>query len=125
NEFKTESEPDNYSISEISDSHVLADYIQKNHELEKMRAEAVDFVSNWKKDINSSQVGRYIMMVKQADSLLMFKSMASEIKSEKSRSFLDDLIKHSEVEKYRKNLWKEYLTLILTLIKYSNRGGKQ
>lgn len=125
NEFKTESEPNSYGISETSDSHVLADYIQKNHELEKMRAEAVDFVSNWKKDINSSQVGRYIMMVKQADSLLMFKSMASEIKSEKSKSFLDDLIKHSEVDKYRKNLWKEYLTLILTLIKYSNRGGKQ
>lgn len=93
--------------------------------LKKMRAEAVDFVSDWKKEINSSQVGRYIMMVKQADSLLMLKSMASEIKSEKSKSFLDDLIKHSEVDKYRKNLWKEYLTLILTLIKYSNRGGKQ
>ncbi len=125
NEFKTESESKNYIISETSDSHVLADYIQKNHELEKMRTEAVNFVSGLKKDINSSQVGRYIMMVKQSDSLLMFKSMASEIKSEKSKSFLDYLIKHSEVDKYRNNLWKEYLILILTLIKYSNRGGKQ
>lgn len=125
NEFKTESESKNYIISETSDSHVLADYIQKNHELEKMRTEAVNFVYDWKKEINSSQVGRYIMMLKQADSLLMFKSMASEIKSEKSKSFLDDLIKHSEVDKYRNNLWKEYLILILTLIKYSNRGGKQ
>lgn len=124
NEFKTESEVNNYSSIESSNSNVLADYIQKNHELEKMRSKAVNFVSGLEKDINSSQVGRYLMMVKQADDLTKLKSMAKEIKSEKSEKYFDYLIKHSEVDSCKNN-WREYLILILTLIKYSNRGGKQ
>lgn len=122
-EFETMSKKKVYNINETADTGILSEFILKNQKYEEMRKEAIDFVAELREKINPSQIGRYLMMVKQADELRQLNSMIDNIKSKQSNKFFADLIKHSNVNKYSNNLWKEYLTLILTLIKYSNRGG--
>ena len=64
------------------------------------------------------------MMVKQANDLGELRhSMIENIKSKSSHDYIDNIIKKSEAEHYRDN-WRDYLLLILTLIKYQNRGEK-
>lgn len=103
----------------------LVKLINKNKIIEEMRNKAVDFVDSFGKSINSSQVGRYILMVKQAKDINEFEfKMINNIKSENSRKVISGIVKHSEAEQYRDSCWREYLITILTLIKYINRGGE-
>ena len=89
-----------------------------------MRSKAISFVASFDREMNSSQIGRYAMMVKQAETLGELKNiMVKSIKNERSHDYIDDIIKKSEAEHYRDN-WRDYLLLILTLIKYQNRGEK-
>lgn len=105
---------------------LLSDLIKKNEKVEKMRAEAIEYVSTLRTIKNPSQIGRYIMMVKQAENYnQLCYDMVAKIKTESSRNFIDKLIKNSESIKYRDDLWREYLLLILTLIKYLNRCGEK
>ena len=90
-----------------------------------MRSRAVSFVASFGREMNSSQIGRYTMMVKQAADLSEFRNiMVESIQSEKSKKFIKSIIEKSEVSHYRDNHWREYLLLILTLIKYQNREEK-
>lgn len=123
-EFKTTPVNSGTEEKKQAESGVLTEFIDKNQKIEWMRTEAITFVNSLRKSIESSQVGRYTMMVKKAKDLRELKNMAEKIRSKKSKDFFDGILKHSEVDKYRNDLWREYLLLILTLIKYSNREGK-
>ena len=103
----------------------LCRLLERNRTIEEMRNKAVSFAASFGRIKNSAQIGRYVMMVKQAKDLteLQF-SMVKNIKSEESKEFIDKIIKNSEAEQYRDDFWREYLLLILTLLKYKNRGDK-
>lgn len=104
---------------------ILSKLIRKNEMIEEMRNEAVSFAASYWKSVNSSQLGRYTMMVKNANDFSDLKNhMVEKIKSKKSKADFDSIIKNSEAEKY-KELWRDYLVLILTLMKYENRGGEK
>lgn len=103
----------------------LCKYIDENKAVEEMRSRAVSFVASFGREMNSSQIGRYTMMVKQAKDLGEFQNtMVNYIKSKSSQEYISKIITKSEVSHYRDNYWREYLLLILTLIKYQNRGEK-
>ncbi len=102
----------------------LCKLIAKNQTIEEMRSKAISFAASFGRKMNSSQIGRYTMMVKQANDLGELRhSMIENIKSKSSHDYIDNIIKKSEAEHYRDN-WRDYLLLILTLIKYQNRGEK-
>ena len=111
--------------SDIKCGGELCRLLERNRTIEEMRNKAVSFAASLGRIKNSAQIGRYVMMVKQAKDLteLQF-SMVKNIKSEESKEFIDKIIKNSEAEQYRDDLWREYLLLILTLLKYKNRGDK-
>lgn len=110
------------SVKKSAESGALSELISENAEIEKMRTEAVKFAASFDKKINSSQLGRYTMMVKQAEDLGELQNiMIKNIKSEDSRKFIENIVKSSEAEHYRENCWRDYLLLILTLLKYKNR----
>lgn len=125
-DFAARSVKENKQAEKTASSGLLSDLIRKNEKVEQMRAEAIKYVSTLKSIKNPSQIGRYIMMVKQAETYerLCF-DMVAKIKTESSQQFFDKLIKKSESNKYRNDLWREYLLLILTLIKYLNRSGEK
>lgn len=102
----------------------LCRLISRNKAVEDMRSQAVKFVASFGKKMNPAQIGRYAMMAKQAEDLHEFKIMASKIKSNKSKDFINDVINQSKAEHYRDDLWREYMLTILTLMKYSNREEK-
>ena len=102
-----------------------------------MRTKAIDFFEKNKKnysgdDIIKSQVGRYVMFVKQSDTYYALKELLKKdiVETEghlKHRSnsvaVFEKIMKNSEADAYSENgLWKDYLLLILTLIKYQKRG---
>lgn len=122
-EFQTMTVKPETANNKQTETGTLSKFIEENQKTEQMRTQAIEFVNSLGKSIESSQIGRYTMMVKKAKDLFELKTMA-EIMAKKSKKFFDDVIKHSEVDKYKNDLWREYLILILTLIKYSNREGK-
>ncbi|MDE6785406.1 MAG: hypothetical protein K2J26_08580 [Ruminococcus sp.] len=104
---------------------ILAQLIESNRKIENMRSEAIEFADRFNDTINSSQVGRYILMTKNAGDLSELNYWKGQIKTAESRDFFGKIIEDSDAEKYSDDLWREYLILILTLIKYSERGLKQ
>lgn len=113
------------NVNSTTNSGTLCELIENNKAIEEMRSRAVSFVASFGKEMNSSQIGRYTMMVKQATDLSEFRNnMVENIQSEKSKKFIKSIIEKSEVSHYRDNYWREYLLLILTLIKYQNREEK-
>lgn len=122
--FRTTSVKTTAVDNKQTETGILLKFIEENQKTEQMRTQAIEFVNSLGKTIESSQVGRYTMMVKKAKDLLELRAMAKNIRSKKSNDFFDFVIKHSEVDTYKNDLWREYLILILTLIKYSNREGK-
>ena len=116
--------PEN-AVNSATNSGALCKLIENNKAIEEMRSRAVSFVASFGREMNSSQIGRYTMMVKQAADLSEFRNiMVESIQSEKSKKFIKSIIEKSEVSHYRDNHWREYLLLILTLIKYQNREEK-
>ena len=125
NDFAEKSIISSKSKKNTNKSGTLNKLINENKAIEEMRSRAVNFVSSFCKDINSSQIGRYTMMVKQANDLNELKNvMVAKIKGKSSQKYIQDIINKSEVSHYHNNYWREYLLLILTLIKYLNRGEK-
>lgn len=113
------------SLKTADKNGALCKLIANNQAIEEMRSKAVSFVASFGREMNSSQIGRYTMMVKQANGLGELQHiMIKNIKSKSSHDYIDNIIKKSEAEHYRNNYWREYLLLILTLIKYQNRGEK-
>lgn len=113
------------SLKTADKNGALCKLIANNQAIEEMRSKAVSFVASFGREMNSSQIGRYTMMVKQANDLGELQHiMIKNIKSKSSHDYIDNIIKKSEAEHYRNNYWREYLLLILTLIKYQNRGEK-
>lgn len=113
------------SLKAADKNGALCKLIANNQAIEEMRSKAVSFVASFGREMNSSQIGRYTMMVKQANDLGELQHiMIKNIKSKSSHDYIDNIIKRSEAEHYRNNYWREYLLLILTLIKYQNRGEK-
>ncbi len=104
---------------------VLADLLASNQKTEAMRQKAIEFVAGQSgKIINSSQVGRYLLMTKNAGNLDELIEWKEKIKSDASKVFFEKIIEDSKVRE-QGGLWREYLTLILTLIKYANRREEQ
>lgn len=103
----------------------LGALIDKEKKSEEMRKKALDYVAHNKNEINSSQIGRYSLMVKNADSVEQLIEMKNNIKSKQSKECFEKIISGSKAEEYSDNMWKEYLSLILTLMKYENRSEKQ
>ena len=104
---------------------MLSDIIRKNERFEKTRQSAIHFVQNQSgKIINSSQVGRYLLMTQNAETLDELISWKEKIKTEAPKAFFSEIIEKSQVSE-QGDLWREYLILILTLIKYANRRGEQ
>lgn len=122
--FKTTTVKLETTNNKPTESGVLSSFIEKSQKIEEMRTEAIKFAGSLKKSIDSSQIGRYTMMTKKAENLHELKSLAENIRSQKSKAFFGYIIKHCEADKYKDDLWRDYLILILTLIKYSNREGK-
>ena len=111
--------------SDIKCGGELCRLLERNRTVEEMRNKAISFAASFSMKMNSAQIGRYVMMVKQANDFKKFKDdMVEKIKSEESKKFIGEIIDKSEAEHYKDTLWKEYLLLILTLLKYKNRGDK-
>lgn len=111
---------------------ILYGLISDNELINEMRSKAIDYVNNMtNKNINTSQIGRYILMIKHSKDLSELTSLVRNIKSEKSKEFIDKLIKNSEASHFScdvvrgREMWREYLILILTLLKYEKRGEEQ
>lgn len=104
---------------------ILAQLIESNRKTENMRSEAIEFACRFNDKINSSQIGRYILMTKNAGNLSELNYWKKQIRTEKSKNFFEKIINDSNAEKYSNDFWREYLILILTFIKYSERGAKQ
>ena len=124
-DFAARSVKNEKTVKTADKNGALCKFIAKNQTIEEMRSKAISFVASFDREMNSSQIGRYIMMVKQAKDLGELQHiMVKNIKSKSSHDYIDNIIKRSEAEHYRDNYWREYLLLILTLIKYQNRGEK-
>lgn len=124
-DFAARSVKNEKTVKTADKNGALCKFIAKNQTIEEMRSKAISFVASFDREMNSSQIGRYIMMVKQANDLGELQHiMVKNIKSKSSHDYIDNIIKRSEAEHYRDNYWREYLLLILTLIKYQNRGEK-
>lgn len=114
----------NENACESELSGILSKIIEENKQIEEMREKAINFAKNIG-TINSSQIGRYILMVKNAASFNELETWKGKIRSEQSRKFFDKIIEDSKAVNYSESDdWKNYLELILTLIKYSNRREK-
>lgn len=110
----------------------LAKLIADNRIIEEMRISATEHVNEISSiTVTASQLGRYTMMVKNAADLMELKSMARNIRSEKSKNFFlktiiegkDSKAEHySETTVHGREMWREYLILVLTLLKYEKRG---
>ncbi len=125
---------DKKTENNIADEYgILSGLISDNKLIEEMREKAIRYVKKYsEKDIiNPAQLGRYAMMVENAESLDGLKTMAEKIKSSQSKKYFSDLIENSNAENYSsdviegKEIWREYLTLILTLLKYLKRGAEK
>lgn len=123
-DFAEKSQKKNKQITSEQTTGILAQLIESNRKTENMRNEAIEFVGRFNDKINSSQVGRYILMTKNASDLSELNEWKDKIRTEKSKEFFGKIIKDSNAEKYIDDFWREYLILILTLIKYSERGVK-
>lgn len=124
-DFAARSVKNEKTVKTADKNGALCKFIAKNQTIEEMRSKAISFVASFDREMNSSQIGRYIMMVKQANDLGELQHiMVKNIKSKSSHDYIDNIIKRSEAEHCRDNYWREYLLLILTLIKYQNRGEK-
>ena len=110
----------------------LSEFIAKNKKLMDMRQEAINFVEENRSmysgnAISKSQVGRFVLFVKQSETFDKFTALLrSDIKEDnKHRSSSVDafekIVEKSDAEKYSDTIWKDYLLLILTLIKYYKR----
>ncbi len=118
-------------------SDILEKLLENSEKTEKMRNDALGYAGGYNEEINSSQIGRYMLIVKKAERLSDIKTLINsvfenknaktdkeKIQKNKSIYLLEKLIKDSNAEAYG-DMWKEYLLLILTLIKYTNRGEKE
>ena len=111
-------------------SGMLTDLLRKNREIEKMRQAAISYVSEKERDyskINPAQIGRYLLMVRQAATLAALKSVvnADKTRIEHKKSAMRDMegIMVHAFQMYREDeYWRDYLLLVLTLIKYGKRG---
>ncbi len=111
--------------TETFEKGILSGLILQNEKIEKMRQSAITFVKEQSgKIINSAQVGRYLLMTQNAKDLNELISWKDDIKTDASKTFFNKIIEKSNVSE-QGDLWREYLTLILTLIKYANRRGEQ
>ncbi|WP_024861865.1 RAMP superfamily CRISPR-associated protein [Ruminococcus flavefaciens] len=110
-------------LSESSNSGSLTELIEKNKKSESIRMKAIRFVENniglySKKEVTPSQVGRWMMIVKQSDS---YEELLKVVNSGKIDNFKEIVVK-AGAEEYSGDSWPEYLLLILRLIKYAKRG---
>lgn len=122
--------------SESSNSGKLTELIEKNKNSESIRMKAISFVESnsdlySKKDVTLSQVGRWMMIVKQSGSYDELSQLVDSRKNEKDdrlgnfREIVKksrEKLEKSEAVKKSKDGWSEYLLLILRLIKYAKRG---
>ena len=123
-----------------ADKGELAGLIAKTQLMENIRMKAVKFVEEQKKVYNNlekAQVGRCVLMVKsvtdykELDSILNENSKKDPEDNSKSPSkpaIMKKLVDaaYSQLSgKAEQDLWKQYMLLILTLIKYRKRGGQQ
>lgn len=103
---------------------ILTELLDRMRAEENMRSRAVQFVaenSGKYSRINAAQLGRYVMMVKQSES-----KRALEQLTEGRKSAITDFrnLYQAAFRSYAENeYWKDYLLLILTLLKYEKRGG--
>ena len=123
--FEERISPNKISKKEEITDGVLSTLIAREAKIEKMRQNAIKHAVPNKNSINSSQIGRYALMVKNADTFEQLKEMQSMIKSKQSKDCFGTIIEESGAEKYADDMWKEYLNIILTLMKYQNRSEKQ
>jgi len=123
--FAETSKKKEISGTETFENGILSELISQNEKIEKMRQSAIKFVQEQSgKIINSAQVGRYLLMTQNAENLDELISWKDNIKTDAPRAFFNTIIEKSNVSE-QGDLWREYLTLILTLIKYANRRGEQ
>lgn len=125
--FSKSSDSSNSSeSSENSNSGKLSELIKKNDESESIRKNAISFVEDnsdlySKKDVTPSQVGRWMMIVKQSGSYNELLKVIDSGKNEKVDR-LKNLRSILEKAEAKEDSWSEYLLLILRLIKYAKRG---
>ena len=124
-DFAETSKEKEISETETFENGTLSELILQNEKIEKMRQSAIKFVQEQSgKIINSAQVGRYLLMTQNAKDLDELKNWKDNIKTDAPRAFFSTIIEKSNVSE-QGDLWREYLILILTLIKYANRRGEQ
>ena len=124
-DFAETSKKKEISETETFENSILSELILQNEKIEKMRQSAIKFVQEQSgKIINSAQVGRYLLMTQNAKDLDELKNWKDNIKTDAPRAFFSTIIEKSNVSE-QGDLWREYLILILTLIKYANRRGEQ
>ena len=113
----------------------LSELLEKNEMLMNMRKEAIRFAEENEaaysdNTITKSQVGRFVLFVKHSGTFDEFtellKSDINDNKEHRSSSVaaFEKIVEKSDAEKYRNTVWKDYLLLILTLIKYYKRREK-
>jgi len=101
----------------------LSAWIKEKQAREEMRQEALKFFDSHQNDMkNNAQTGRYLLMVKAAEDLDTLKLWAESIKSGASKECLLQAIESAEA--YREDFWREYLTLLFTLLKYAERRSQ-
>ena len=121
-DFAETSQEESKSESAEITKGVLADLIAEKEKTEQMRKAAIAFVKNQSENINSSQIGRFLLMTKNANDLRELETWLTppEDKHDAAKEYFLNLIKTSNAEAYGTQ-WRKYLTLILTLIKYAKR----
>lgn len=116
-----------YGISYVK-SGKIHNMLERLEKQEQMRKSAVEYVRESKgkfKDWNTSFIGRIALMTEEANDRKNLDKRIRGIKSKTRRVAAEDLLKHSESNHYKDwNDEKEYILLILRVVRYIVKQGK-
>ena len=99
----------------------ISDAIRKEKVNEAIKELALEKISTVK--LNSTQIGRLILMCKEAENM---DNLLKRINSIKTKSVKDNATKiYNTVKEEQKEHWKEYLITLLTLAKYQKKIDKR
>lgn len=105
----------------------LTELLRKNDILAEMRSAAIDYAIDHKSELvglNSSFVGRVLLMVRQASDLIDLTKRIDSVKTESKRVKARDIA--VTADKYKDSgMWREYLETIFLLAKYFIREGEK
>ncbi len=102
---------------------MLADLINKNHFIEKMRSDALNMAEKFSGKVDSSQIGRLTLMVKTSKTMNDFKKKTECLKNQTTKDYIQKLTEASEYYN-SSEFWKDYYILILIMNKYFLRQKK-